>query len=373
MLLEDMANEIVSFTSELVGGRTINVMNTEGIIVASTEKQRIGSFHQGALEAATTGKPVAIRADQLSRYPGARQGYNMPLRVNGSVIGVVGIFGDPPEVENLAKLVEAYVTKSYQLEAMMIPRLAEGELRSRLLHDLLIGDERSLGNAQLLLQSLHVELKAPFGVALFSGEGQEPGLPERVLQQIWDERKLSAKHHVAGIERDNAVLIGGMESLRSLRELAEAPGAGLRLSLGSRCKDIQELRRSYEEAVALDLIAEKPFSTMEDTQDRCACLLYRAASAESGFLDGLEEKLRQSFRAEEISALLRTLEVYYACGRSASRAAERLFLHKNTLQYRVRRVQKCLGLMDYSEFYREYLLRLLLIRMKQKQGLRVLK
>ena len=94
MLLEDMANEIVSFTSELVGGRTINVMNTDGIIVASTEKHRIGSFHQGALEAVRTGKPVAIRADQLAQYPGAKQGYNMPLRVNGAVIGVVGIFGE---------------------------------------------------------------------------------------------------------------------------------------------------------------------------------------------------------------------------------------------------------------------------------------
>ena len=81
----------------------------------------------------------------------------MPLRVNGAVIGVVGIFGDPPEVENLAKLVEAYVTKSYQLEAMMIPRLAEGEMRSRLLHDLLIGDERSLSHAQVLLESLRLE------------------------------------------------------------------------------------------------------------------------------------------------------------------------------------------------------------------------
>ena len=79
-----------------------------------------------------------------------------------------GIFGDPPEVENLAKLVEAYVTKSYQLEAMMIPRLAEGEMRSRLLHDLLIGDERSLSHAQVLMESLHLELQPPFGAGILS-------------------------------------------------------------------------------------------------------------------------------------------------------------------------------------------------------------
>ena len=65
MLLDELAKELVEVTSSLVGGRTINVMDTEGIIVASTEAPRIGTFHQGAREAALTGKPVTIRRDQL--------------------------------------------------------------------------------------------------------------------------------------------------------------------------------------------------------------------------------------------------------------------------------------------------------------------
>ena len=374
MLLEDMANEIVSFTSELVGGRTINVMNTDGIIVASTEKHRIGSFHQGALEAVRTGKPVAIRADQLAQYPGAKQGYNMPLRVNGAVIGVVGIFGDPPEVENLAKLVEAYVTKSYQLEAMMIPRLAEGEMRSRLLHDLLIGDERSLSHAQVLLESLRLELQPPFGVGLFSAaEGAEsPDFPEKAMRLLQDRGCLSDDHGVVGMERDKVVLIKSMDVLRELGRPAEQSDGQLRFSLGRGCENIGELRHSYEEAMALELVSLKAFSTMEDTEDRCAYQLYRAA-AESVFLDSLEAKLYETFRADEVRSLLQTVQTYYACGRSASRAAEQLFLHKNTLQYRVKRVLKCLGLLECGEFQQEYVMRLLLIHGKRKQGLQTLK
>ena len=375
MLLEDLANEIVSFTSELVGGRTINVMNTDGIIIASTEKHRIGSFHQGALEAANTGKTVAIRADQLAQYPGAKQGYNMPLRVNGSVIGVVGIFGNPPEVENLAKLVEAYVTKCYQLEAMMIPRLAEGEFRSRLLHDLLTGEERSLSHAQILLQSMRVNLRPPFGVGLFSSAERKdvPGFPERAMRLLQEKDVVSPEHGVAGIERDKVILISDMERLRSLSSLAEENSEWLRLALGGACENIGELRRSYEEAVALELIAGKPFSTMESVADRCVCQLCRAATAESVFLDELESRLNETFRPGEIESILRTMEVYYASDRSASQAAEQLYMHKNTLQYRVNRVLRCLGLLEYSEFQREYLMRLLIIRYKQKQGLRVLK
>ena len=81
MLLENLAKELVEFTSGLVGGRTINVMNTDGIIIASTEPHRIGTFHQGALECIQTEKPVSISKEQLDRYPVAKQGYNMPLRV----------------------------------------------------------------------------------------------------------------------------------------------------------------------------------------------------------------------------------------------------------------------------------------------------
>ena len=119
MLLDDLAKELVSFTSDLMEGRTINIMNTEGIIIASTEEHRIGSFHQGALEAARPGKPVAIEPDQLSRYPGAKQGYNMPITIEGEIIGVIGVFGNPSEIKPLARLLEVFAMKYYQLEVQI--------------------------------------------------------------------------------------------------------------------------------------------------------------------------------------------------------------------------------------------------------------
>ena len=43
-----LAQDFVEATSLLVGQRTINIMDQKGIIIASTEKHRIGDFHQGA-------------------------------------------------------------------------------------------------------------------------------------------------------------------------------------------------------------------------------------------------------------------------------------------------------------------------------------
>lgn len=126
MLLEELAEDLVSATSGLLDGRIINIMNPDGIIIASTQPERIGTFHKGARDAAVSGKPVSIRPDQIQEYSGAREGYNMPLRVGGNIIGVVGIYGEPSEIRYLAHLVEVYTEKYYQLEALIRPQYAQG-------------------------------------------------------------------------------------------------------------------------------------------------------------------------------------------------------------------------------------------------------
>ena len=44
------------------------------------------------------------------------------------------------------------------------------------------------------------------------------------------------------------------------------------------------------------------------------------------------------------SDLVRTLQVYFAAGANASEAADRLFLHRNSMLYRLARVEKLTGL-----------------------------
>ena len=108
-----LAQDFVEATSLLVGQRTINIMDQKGIIIASTEKHRIGDFHQGAAEVLETGKPVLIKKEDLSRYPGTKEGYNMPIFLNDEIIGVVGIFGCEEEVQSIANLLRVYVTQNF--------------------------------------------------------------------------------------------------------------------------------------------------------------------------------------------------------------------------------------------------------------------
>jgi DNA-binding PucR family transcriptional regulator len=47
---------------------------------------------------------------------------------------------------------------------------------------------------------------------------------------------------------------------------------------------------------------------------------------------------------ERRSDLLRTLRAYFAAGGNASEAADRMFLHRNSMLYRLERIQKLTGL-----------------------------
>ena len=53
--------------------------------------------------------------------------------------------------------------------------------------------------------------------------------------------------------------------------------------------------------------------------------------------------LREHDRARR-SDLVRTLKTYFAAGANASEAADRLFLHRNSMVYRLERIQKLTGL-----------------------------
>ena len=61
----------------------------------------------------------------------------------------------------------------------------------------------------------------------------------------------------------------------------------------------------------------------------------------------LVEPLEKQDR-ERRSDLVRTLRIYFAAGANASEAADRLFLHRNSMTYRLERIGKLTGL-DFRE------------------------
>jgi len=362
MLLEELAKELVEVTSSLVGGRTINIMNTSGVIIASSEHERIGSFHQGAREAVRTGKVVNIYTNQLDRYPGAKEGCNMPLRVNGSIIGVVGIYGDPEQIQDIAHLLEVYATKYYQLEAMLRPRLAESTLRSQLLTHLLSPSDSSLSAIESLTQTLNIHFNYPVYTAVFSTP-QGLSLTENIqnlCKRLDDLGFQNSQRDLWGAVDERLVLLCSSENGRNIEDLHQLTAEGYRISLGTPCATLHEIHAAYEQASLLDATSAKAYNDIRHTDTRCSYMLSRTAVQEEAFLKELYQKLLDAFAPDDCALLLESAKAYYDCGRSVSTAAQQQFVHKNTLQYRVKRLLEVLELGRLSAFRQEYLVRLVI-------------
>lgn len=100
---KQLATQIVDTVHD-VCGHDINFINRNGIIYASTNTSRIGSFHEIGKKAADT--KTVIEVQDNDHYEGTSSGVNIPVTHNGYLIAVIGISGSPDEVRKFAYLAE---------------------------------------------------------------------------------------------------------------------------------------------------------------------------------------------------------------------------------------------------------------------------
>lgn len=376
MLLEELANELVDVTSSLMGGRIINIMDTEGMIVASSDPSRVGTFHQGAYQAVKTGKMVSIQKDELNNYPGAREGCNMPLRVSGSIIGAVGLHGNPSEITDLAHLLEVYAAKYYQAEAMSSPYLAEVQLRSRLLRYLLFPTESAVSKVNSLKESLKFSLEPPFTVLIASMRSGQAlsSQNEALISELRDKKLLMLERDIWGTIDDRIVILLCDIGTAMRKYLASGPKEleQYRFSISAAVKTLWEIPNAYIQASTLDNAFPAEYNDIKSIDRRCCFMLNSTVTAEQEFISELYNRLCRAFSPEEQMIHLKTAQCYYQCCHSVTNAAKQLFIHKNTLQYRIKHLYDVLGLSEYQPFEQEYTIRLLLEFFKRKQGLRTL-
>ncbi|GHH99334.1 CdaR family transcriptional regulator [Neobacillus kokaensis] len=104
-ILEHIAQDIVEKTSEILH-YPISITDNEGIIIGSTDKSRIGIFHQPSLEVIKKNIMIDCKNEIEKRI---LPGVSAPLKFNNKVIGVLGIVGEPREVEKYVQLVKNQV------------------------------------------------------------------------------------------------------------------------------------------------------------------------------------------------------------------------------------------------------------------------
>lgn len=116
----------------------INIMNQNGIIIASRDPRRVGTFHEVAYYI-VTGTEDVVTVTGENDYPGVRPGINMVLIIDGKREGVVGVSGNPGEIRSVAMIIkmamEAMVKYENQREELLRRQSRKEQFLNLLTHE----------------------------------------------------------------------------------------------------------------------------------------------------------------------------------------------------------------------------------------------
>jgi carbohydrate diacid regulator len=119
LLQANLAKKIVQEVRKLLDEEIV-LMDTNGVIMASTNNTRIGNFHEGAMITCKSKRKLIISKDDEQTLKGVKAGINLPIFSDQNVVGVIGITGDPMAVsrygELLRKMTELLIKESIFME-----------------------------------------------------------------------------------------------------------------------------------------------------------------------------------------------------------------------------------------------------------------
>jgi carbohydrate diacid regulator len=343
MLLPELAEKIVKEVRKLIG-EDIIVVNTEGCIIASTDLDRVGTFHEGALIALKKRKKLIISEEDQLRLAGVKAGINLPIFFQNDCIGVIGITGDPIEVtpfgEIIRKMTELLVRENYYAEQF--------DWHSRAVESFVMDwiqlkewDDSFTNRARLL----SIDMKIPRTVAII----EFSGLTSPISRENWtaifkyfqqNERIVAAR---SGNER---VLVLFNSDIQPLRELIERQlnefihylqvAFTIQAYAGvGQAYSPKEIQKSYHQAERSLNIArlKDPFVFDED-------LTLEMILDEITFETKMEFINRTIGTILNDAELIETVKVLFKQNHSLKNTANHLHIHINTLHYRLKRLKE---------------------------------
>ena len=347
MLLPSLAKKIVSEVRRLLD-EDIIVVDVSGTIIASTDKNRIDTFHEGALLTCQERTKRIITKNEETQLKGVKAGINLPVFFQNEVIGVIGITGEPDKVspygEILKKMTELLIQESYYAQQL--------ELDSRVLEAFVFDwiqlkewPETFYDRGKLLDIDLTIHRQVIIGSI---------GNTNDLHSNTWNYLKKKYENHT----KSDVIVRWGNDRfliLRAIEQDQKKPNIYYQFErLKERLEnDLHDtlsfgigqvvapnlVRASFEQAQRALAVAKLTHSIVFDEDLKLEMIL-----------QGIGAKTRSEFVKRVIGGLsdeqelIETLRTFFKHNQSFKKTSEALHIHVNTLHYRLKRIEDVTGL-----------------------------
>jgi len=393
-MLNNRNCQSIAETASNIIGYSVLLTGNDGIVLGSSDPDRVGMLHEASLEVIRSGCQAYHDELQAKAYQGTRPGTTIPIIINDEVVGSIGITGQPEEISKygilIKKLAEVFIKDQLERESARLLDLSRQNLLRELItydpntmeekavlnHGRVFGHDLLLPRAAVLVEvsnpdELHAENQDSYDFS--SGSLSNRPLQMKyfsIVKQVFNHKQdlcvllgdskyivfayLGEKHQ----NRIDAEWITLLNS-RCNNLLSQFDKAGLSawIGIGSRAGSVQDFKDSYNDANQAIYIAKRRMKPgaqyINDVYLEKLILSIPDHLCKRYFEETIEPLLKRKDGDDFIN-----LVVYWCENRfNFTLTAKSLNIHKNTLTYRFSKFRDITGfdLYDFNSTMAMYM------------------
>ncbi|UTR06043.1 helix-turn-helix domain-containing protein [Alkalihalobacillus sp. LMS6] len=337
MLTNDIAIEVVEQTTRRLN-RHINIMNHNGMILASSDPTRVNQIHDGAVHVLKTGESLTIHKKDRAKWMTAKPGINLPIEFQGTIIGVIGITGNPAEIWEFGELVkmntEMMITQAHLFEQSEWKQ----RVRDQLFHEL-IQENASPQSLTNKAKQATFQLVPPFQVSLIRANAvnMKRSVLLNLLSTIFNEQTTLIGYATV----DQVYLLTTAQhsdtvskKVQKLHALLQQKNVSVHIATGTARDDLSSIASSYQEAKAGLELGKGPVTSFHEIQTR-ALLREMPSQSQKHYYESILGDLAEKY--------LDTLEHFFTHNGNIGECAKSMFIHRNSLVYRLKKIHDSTG------------------------------
>lgn len=301
----------------------INVMDENGVIIGSGDIKRIGNIHEGAKKAIENKIINEVYEDEAKM----KAGVNEPIIINEKVIGVIGITGNPDEVRRFSKLV--CVTAILLIEQAKIDKDIQNErLNKQKFYN-------ELAYRKMEYDNEFYEMAKGYGLHLTKKcrailvEGDIDSSTFKVLLNKYPNYR-EINNSVEFFSTSDSIYNSLLKNLKESKDIHK-------ISIGSK-EDIAAI--SLENAVlAWEIGSKLKPSSLIYNYDELRFFIHLSHNNKTELVSCIDNLDKAGNKSE----LIKTIQIYIEENGDINNIAKKLNIHRNTLSYRLERIEKLTG------------------------------
>lgn len=352
----------------------ISLSDREGYIIGSTDSSRIGTLHVPSKEVLNKGSFIAFDEEQAGQLDNVLPGVAVPLNFGYETEGVLGIIGPPDEVKPYAQLIKDYVEMMWQ--ETFHQEIAELETKTleTFLQYILLNERTDQSMVEQYCEALKLNYTDNYFCIVIDIGGsliknyeayqksfERHSLKENILNATAKVFEKKDNDICAFLNLEKVILVKSVETktdyfneMQNFQEngrllikmLHSLQVDNTLIASGSLCHSLHHIDESFAEAEYLIKYGKKENMSPKVYNYHNWDILLRLLpkKIDENLKEKMRDRLKPLIEEKGFLELKRNFLAYCDNNMNISEAAKQLYVHRNTLIYRLRKIEKITSL-----------------------------